>query len=249
VHTETIKKLPRPVEFVFNTPSHHRVHHGSDPIYLDRNYAGILIVWDRMFGTFQAEEEEPVYGITTPLRSWNPLWANVHVFVDIARAARRAGSWRDRWMYVFGPPGWRAASEGGPVPPPQVDPATAEAWDPVLPPGLAAYGFVQFAVALAASFLLLLNAERMAMLHVAAAGFYVAVSLAGVGGVFESARWAGPIESARLAVLGAAAVLLGWMGIVAAPLAAAAGVFCALSLAWLLPRRAALTETELAPLM
>jgi hypothetical protein len=152
-------------------------------------------------------------------------------------------------MYVFGPPGWRAASEGGPVPPPQVDRETTEPWDPVVPPGLAVYGFAQFAVALAASFLLLLNAERMPLLHVAGAGFYVAVSLAGVGGVFESAKWAGPMETARLAVLGAAAVVLGGVGAIPMAMAAAAVAFCALSVAWFLPRRAALTETELAPLM
>jgi alkylglycerol monooxygenase len=249
IHTRAVGRLGRWMEAVMNTPSHHRVHHGRNPRYLDRNHAGVFIVWDRMFGTFEPEAEEPVYGITTPLRSWNPLWANVHVFVDIARDARRAGSWRDRWMYVFGPPGWRAASAGGPDAPPRVDRATAEAWDPVLPPGLAAYGFAQFAVALAASLLLLLNAERMPPLHAAAAGFYVAVSLAGVGGVFESARWAGPLETARLAVLGAAAVVLGRLGVLPLGAAAAAVAFCALSVAWLLPRRAALTETELAPLM
>lgn len=249
IHTRAVGRLGRWTELVMNTPSHHRVHHGRNPKYLDRNHAGVFIVWDRLFGTFQPEEEEPVYGITTPLRSWNPLWANVHLFAAIARDARRAGSWRDRWMYVFGPPGWRAAAEGGPVAPPEGDSATAETWDPVVPPGLAAYGFAQFAVALAASFLLLLNAERMPPLHLAAAGFYVALSLAGVGGVFESAKWAGPMETARLAVLGAAAAVLGWLGMVAAPLAAIAVTFCVLSLLWLLPRRAALTETELAPLM
>jgi alkylglycerol monooxygenase len=249
IHTRAVGKLGRWTEWVMNTPSHHRVHHGRNPKYLDRNHAGVFIVWDRLFGTFQAEEEEPVYGITKPLQSWNPLWANVHVFVDIARDARRAASWRDRWMYVAGPPGWRAAAEGGPVPPPEVDAATAETWDPVPPPGLAAYGFVQFAVALAGSFLLLLNAAEMPLLHVAGAGFYVAVSLAGVGGVFESAKWAGPMETARLAVLAAVAVVLGGTGAIPVALAAGAVAFCALSVAWFLPRRAALTETELAPLM
>lgn len=249
IHTRAVGRLGRWTEAVMNTPSHHRVHHGRNPRYLDRNHAGVFIVWDRLFGTFQAEEEEPVYGITRPLRSWNPLWANVHVFVDIARDARRAGRWRDRWMYVFGPPGWRSADAGGPVPPPAVDRATAETWDPVVPPGLAAYGFAQFVVALAGSFLLLLNADGMPLMHVAAAGFYVAVSLAGVGGVFESARWAGPMETARLAVLGVAAIVLGGTGAIPLPLAVGGAAFCALSIAWFLPRRAALTETELAPLM
>ncbi|MDQ2658099.1 MAG: sterol desaturase family protein, partial [Bacteroidota bacterium] len=77
IHTETINRLPRWIEFVFNTPSHHRVHHGRNPKYIDRNHAGSLIIWDRMFGTFQAEEEKPTYGITKPLNSWNAVWANM----------------------------------------------------------------------------------------------------------------------------------------------------------------------------
>ncbi|HEX5724752.1 MAG TPA: sterol desaturase family protein [Longimicrobiaceae bacterium] len=249
IHTRAIGRLGRLTELVFNTPSHHRVHHGRNPKYLDRNHAGVFIVWDRLFGTFQPEEEEPVYGITTPLRSWNPLWANVHVFWQIFRDARRARGWRDRLGYVFGPPGWRPAAEGGRAAAPEVTQETAETWDTVVPPGLAVYGFVQFAVALAATFPLLVRAESMPTLHAVAGGFYIAMSLAGIGGVFESARWAGPIETARLAVLGAASLALGAMGAVALPLALAGAAFCAVSLAWFLPRRGALTEAELAPLM
>ncbi|MFC9550814.1 sterol desaturase family protein [Rhodococcus sp. NPDC056960] len=106
VHTERIGKLPRPVEFVFNTPSHHRVHHGCDPEYLDRNYAGILIVWDRMFGTFQPETHRPTYGLTTPVGTYNIWRLQTHEYTAIARDWRRASSWRDKLGYVFGPPGW-----------------------------------------------------------------------------------------------------------------------------------------------
>ncbi len=249
IHTRAVGRLGRAAEWVLNTPSHHRVHHGRNPKYLDRNHAGVLIVWDRAFGTFQAEEEAPVYGITTPLRSWNPLWANVHVFADIARKASRAGSARDAWMHVFGPPGWRAAREGGPVPPPEVTPETARAWDPAVPPALAWYGFAQFAVTLAASFVLLLSADTLPAGRLAAGGFYVAVSLAGVGGVFEAARWAGPIEAARLSVLALAALAAGATGALPAWAAVTAFAFCAASLAWFLSRRGALTESELAPIM
>jgi sterol desaturase/sphingolipid hydroxylase (fatty acid hydroxylase superfamily) len=84
IHTRAIKRLGA-LEWVLNTPSHHRVHHGRNPKYLDKNYAGALIVWDRWFGTFQPEEEEPTYGIVKPLRSWNPVWANFHVWVEILR--------------------------------------------------------------------------------------------------------------------------------------------------------------------
>ena len=106
VHTERIGKLPRWFEFVMNTPSHHRVHHASDPEYLDKNFAGILIIWDRMFGTFRAETYRPTYGLTKNIDSYNVFRLQYHEFGAIARDVRAARSWRDRLGYVFGPPGW-----------------------------------------------------------------------------------------------------------------------------------------------
>ena len=105
-HTETIGKLPRPIEFVFNTPSHHRVHHGSDEIYLDKNYGGILIVWDRMFGSFQPELHTPTYGLTKPVDTYNVFKLQYREYGNIFRDVRRATTWRERLGYVFGPPGW-----------------------------------------------------------------------------------------------------------------------------------------------
>jgi sterol desaturase/sphingolipid hydroxylase (fatty acid hydroxylase superfamily) len=112
IHTERIGKLPRPIEFVFNTPSHHRVHHGMDREYLDKNYAGIFIIWDRMFGTFQAEMFRPHYGLTKPVDTFNPWKLQTHEYVAIARDVRRATKWRDRLGYIFGPPGWQPTSTG-----------------------------------------------------------------------------------------------------------------------------------------
>jgi len=106
IHTERIKKLPRPLEAVLNTPSHHRVHHGMNHQYLDKNYAGILIIWDRMFGTFAAERQRPHYGLTYPVNTYNLLRLQFGEFVNIARDVRRARRWRDRFGYMFGPPGW-----------------------------------------------------------------------------------------------------------------------------------------------
>lgn len=108
-HTETIARLPRPIEFVFNTPSHHRVHHGSDPEYLDKNYGGILIIWDRMFGTFQAEMHTPTYGLTTPVNTYNVVTLQYHEYGSIISDVRTACGWRDRLGYIFAPPGWKPA--------------------------------------------------------------------------------------------------------------------------------------------
>lgn len=105
IHTRLIGRIG-PLEAVLNTPSHHRVHHGADPKYLDRNYAGILIIWDRMFGTFQAEQEEPTYGTTKPLARWNAVWANLDVWAQLGREARALPRWRDRVWLFFAHPGW-----------------------------------------------------------------------------------------------------------------------------------------------
>lgn len=106
LHTEKIEKFPRWWEFIFNTPSHHRVHHGSDPIYLDRNYAGMLIIWDRMFGSFQPELHRPTYGLTVPVETYNVWSLQYGEYKRIWQDARRARGLRDKLGYVFGPPGW-----------------------------------------------------------------------------------------------------------------------------------------------
>lgn len=106
IHTELIDKLPRPIEWVLNTPSHHRAHHGVQDQYLDKNYGGILIIWDRLFGTFEAEGERVVYGTTVPLESYNPLWCNFQYFEYMASIARKTKRWRDKLWIWFAHPAW-----------------------------------------------------------------------------------------------------------------------------------------------
>ncbi|WP_405551443.1 sterol desaturase family protein [Streptomyces sp. NBC_01171] len=109
LHTERVDKLWRPVEWVFNTPSHHRAHHGSNHVYLDRNYGGILIVWDRLLGTFEAEGERVVYGLTKNIETHHPLRVAFHEYAATWRDVRAARTWRDRAGYLLGPPGWAPA--------------------------------------------------------------------------------------------------------------------------------------------
>jgi sterol desaturase/sphingolipid hydroxylase (fatty acid hydroxylase superfamily) len=106
IHTEAIGKLWRWFEFAFNTPSHHRVHHGAQSQYLDRNYGGVLIVWDRLFRTFEPEGERVVYGLTKNITTYNPLKVATHELFAIARDVRSTRSWRARLGYVFRGPGW-----------------------------------------------------------------------------------------------------------------------------------------------
>ncbi len=106
IHTELIDKLPAPIEFIFNTPSHHRVHHGVDLKYLDKNHAGILIIWDRMFGTFKKEEQRPVYGLTTNIGSFNPVIVALKTWGILFKKASRSGSFKNAINYFIRPPGW-----------------------------------------------------------------------------------------------------------------------------------------------
>lgn len=113
VHTERVGKLPAPVEYVFNTASHHRVHHASQGSYLDRNFGGIFILWDRMFGTFTPETERCDYGLTKNIDTYNPLRVATHEYAAIARDLRGAAGWRERTGYLLRNPGWQPPSPNG----------------------------------------------------------------------------------------------------------------------------------------
>ena len=106
LHTEVVKKLPRPVELIMNTPSHHRVHHATNKAYLDKNYAGILIIWDRMFSTFAEEKETVHYGVYPRINSVNPVTIFTHGYVKLFRQLREARSWKERLDICVKPPGW-----------------------------------------------------------------------------------------------------------------------------------------------
>src|SRR5262249_36830023 len=113
LHTETIGKLPRWFEYVFNTPSHHRVHHAVNPAYLDRNYGGVVIVFDRLFGTFAEERADETcrYRLVDGNPSRNPFVIALREWGRMARDLARAKGWRERFAFAFGPPGWKP--EGG----------------------------------------------------------------------------------------------------------------------------------------
>lgn len=113
IHTELITKMPRWFEFFFNTPSHHRVHHATNPQYLDRNHAGILIIWDRMFGTFEPEVEKPIYGLTKNIETYNPIRVAFHEWIAmLSDILTSKTAFYKRLKYLTKPPGWKHDGTG-----------------------------------------------------------------------------------------------------------------------------------------
>ncbi|WP_409970413.1 sterol desaturase family protein [Piscinibacter sp.] len=172
VHTQQIGRLGW-FDRWFCSPSNHRVHHAVNDKYLDRNYGGILIVWDRIFGSFEEEDDaEPcVYGTRGPLRSWNPIWANLHNYRDMAQDTWRATSWGDRLRIWFKHPGWRPADVAAKWPKPAFDIGRVNRYDPPLSRGAAWAANGVFVLLLNATTWFLWNAHALSLTQqVATAG-------------------------------------------------------------------------------
>jgi alkylglycerol monooxygenase len=197
IHTRIIGKMG-PIEWVFNTPSHHRVHHGSNPKYIDKNHAGSLIIWDRMFGTFQEEQEEVIYGITTPLNSWNPVWANLHYWKDLWELSKRSVGLKDKVLVFLKPPGWQPDYLGGIQYPKDIDLKTYRKYDADIPLGHHIYAVVMFTWLLALATGLLFFETRLSMTQMIACGAYVIYGLVTIGGLFDNRTWIVPAEYGRI---------------------------------------------------
>jgi sterol desaturase/sphingolipid hydroxylase (fatty acid hydroxylase superfamily) len=208
IHTRSIGRLG-PLEAVFNTPSHHRVHHGSDPKYIDRNHAGTLIIWDRLFGTFQREEEEPVYGITTPLTSWDPVKANFHYWGELVALAKRCTRWTDRLRVFLKPPGWRPAELGGFQGPPAKDRATYRKFNTAVPGDVRAYVGLQFLLLLAMTTLFLFDQRDLPSWSRTVTALVIIWWVMDMGLLLEAHRHAVMLEGARILVFALLCIGLG----------------------------------------
>ena len=196
IHTEQVGKLGW-FDRWFASPSNHRVHHAVNDQYLDRNYGGIFMAWDRMFGTFVEEDEKCVYGTRAPLESWDPLWANVEVYADLARRSWQAVRWRDKLAVWLMPPGWQpAVAAGGPWQKPSFDVARVRRFDPPMTRGARVLALVQFVIALAGAIPLLWYSDTMSFAQLALAA-----------GAILAALWiTGAVMQGRLSVLRALAI-------------------------------------------
>ena len=220
IHTELIGKLGW-FDRVFASPSNHRAHHAVNDRYLDRNYGGIFIFWDRLFGTFVEEDEvdKPVYGTRAPLRSWNPLWANAEVYWAMARDAWHARRWRDKLRVWIARPGWRPADVAARFPKPEFDLLRAD-YDPPVSRALSIYCLLQFVLVLGMGVHFLQVAPTLALVPVIAYLVFLVASLGVIGALLEGRRRAIWFELLRLLVLGLAPLLSGqWLDGSALPLA------------------------------
>ncbi len=200
IHTEVIKKLPRWIEFILNTPSHHRVHHGRNPKYIDKNHAGSLIIWDRMFGTFQEEEEHPTYGITKPINSWNAVYANFSHYVNMGNDLKRITKWKDKIKYIFSKPGWLPAELGGYRAAPEVDKRTYQKYTTPSPMSLNIYVLFQYLLCLVGTAIFLFGQEGFTMMQKVFIALLVTITVVNCGVLFEKRKWAYYSEWVRITV-------------------------------------------------
>jgi sterol desaturase/sphingolipid hydroxylase (fatty acid hydroxylase superfamily) len=236
VHTEHLPKLGW-MEWVFITPSNHRVHHAQNDRYVDKNYGGVFILWDRLFGTYQEEqEEEPcIYGIRGPLRTFNPLWANLHIYAGMLQDAFWTRGWRNRLRVLIAPTGWRPADVADAHPRPKTDLAHFQKYDPAVSPGVKRYAFYQLLAALVLGVSLLIAPTADPALNRGA----VAVLLLGMvctAAWLDGRRQAWALDALRLALLSVTPWVLlryglpGWVAV-------AWGVHLAVNALWLVALR------------
>ena len=233
IHTETIKKMGW-FEYIFNTPSHHRVHHGRNPKYIDRNHAGSLIIWDRMFGTFQAEEEKPTYGITKPINSWNAVWANVSHYAEMGQDLKRIPSITDKIKYLFKKPGWLPEYLGGYRPAPDVDPSSYKKYESSTFMLLNLYVVFQYIICLIGTSLFLFNASKFNLAEKTFITILISFTVVNCGVLFERRPWVKWAELFRIIFYPALLIWIAFNQHNSTTLYSVALAYLAISLPWFL---------------
>lgn len=196
IHTELIGKLGF-LEWFMNTPSHHRVHHGKNPEYIDKNYAGVFIIWDRLFGTFEPEVAPVVYGVTQSFKSWNPIWANVENFEKIANQWEVTPGLINKLKVLFLKPGWRPRSQGGYMPIPEVEKKSYHKFEmPVYHPVLW-YVFFQYGILLLGTTAYLFLHSTLPLMWSISFALLIAWGIVNAGGLFEGKKIYFALEGIR----------------------------------------------------
>lgn len=186
VHTQAIDQMPKWYEFIFVTPSNHRVHHAKNKIYVDKNFGGVFL-WDRLFGTFQPElkEEKVIFGISTQLASWNPVWGNLHFLSSLCKDAWGTNSWKDKLTLWFRRTGYRPADVEAKYPIIKSN-KMVEKYDTPLSLSGKLYVIMQLTVISLGIFIMMHNIENLAMYQHFSVGLTLAFALYSLGKVQES---------------------------------------------------------------
>jgi alkylglycerol monooxygenase len=198
VHTRHIPKLGWYENF-FVTPSNHRVHHATNDVYIDRNYGGVFIVWDRLFGSFQEElDDNPcMFGIRKPLKSWNPVWANLHFYTQLIKDAYRAQRWQDKLKIWFMPTGWRPADVEEKYPLAKFNPDTFVKFDISIPAFNSFYCLIQHALMIGVTVFLMGTMATMTAIEQLTWGLYIVVTAVLIGELLEGRKRSMWIEALR----------------------------------------------------
>ncbi|XP_042864048.1 alkylglycerol monooxygenase-like [Penaeus japonicus] len=199
IHTELVDNCG-PIEWIFNTPSHHRVHHGANKWCLDKNYAGVLIIWDRIFGTFEKErkDEEIVYGLVDQPQSFNVMWLQFFYFGEVFKKAKGMSSWSDSLKAVFYGPGWFPGTPrlGDPDAFPDVK-APRRKYDPQMPLLEKLYVTTHFVIVLLIQQVLTVKLATFNWLTVLMFIIFILVSIGNIGAMYDGWWWAPLLEAAR----------------------------------------------------
>lgn len=206
IHTEAIDKLPKWFEYIFNTPSHHRVHHGRNPKYIDKNHGGTFIIFDRWFGTFQAEEEKPTYGVTTPINTFNAISAHIKPIQSLAKDWNSVDGFKNKFKLLFMPPGWLPKENGGMRFPPEITYLNDQKFVKTYSNKVSWYVLFQYTVMLAGVALFLFNYKQFSGLAAAGIASMILFHILVIGQVLDQSIWANKLEYFRLLTLGFVAV-------------------------------------------
>ncbi len=187
VHTQAIDKMPKWYEFIFVTPSNHRVHHAKNKVYVDKNYGGVFILWDRLFGSYQPElkEENVIFGISTQLASWDPIWGNLHFVSSLCKDAWRTKNWKDKFTLWFRRTGYRPEDVAMKYPIIKSN-QVVEKYDTPLSFSAKSYAIVQLSLVAVGIFLFMHNVQSLVLHQQIAIGLTLAFSLYSLGKIQES---------------------------------------------------------------
>jgi len=202
VHTRHVQKLGW-YELIFITPSNHRVHHATNQCYIDRNYGGVFILWDKIFNTYQEEQEdEPcIYGIRKPLKSWNPIWTNLHFYAQLFNDAWHTERWQDKLLIWFKPTGWRPADMERQYPLEKYDPDAFEKFDTQIPIFNTWYSVIQHLTILVGIVVFINYAPNMSNIELLLSGSFIIFSCYSIGNILQGKQWARWLEYGRYFIL------------------------------------------------